>query len=201
MKFIKIKASWEDYPDRLNRIFVIREDLSLYDLGVTLCKLFKTKFEHMFLFEGDNCVYEDETRVLDSLKRAYDYKKKKALDVLLDNKKLKFIYDTGEYYCFIVKKISKQIYEYPILCDALLLEANGDGIFEDNISGLVDLMEGEIDENSLVSFGEELPEDYNFDVAFDIDYINYMLILNIPFFESWQDDGRNDIVFEEYSED
>ena len=50
MKFIKIKASWEDYPDRLNRIFVIREDLSLYDLGVTLCKLFKTKFEHMFAF-------------------------------------------------------------------------------------------------------------------------------------------------------
>lgn len=201
MKFIKIRASWDEYLDRLNRTLLIREDLSLYELGVILCKLFKTKFEHMFLFEGDNCVYEDETWVMDSLRRAYDYKEKKALDVLLDNKKLEFIYDTGEYYRFLVKKISKQIFEYPIKCDALLLEATGDGIFEDNISGLMDLMEGEIDENSLVSFGEDLPEDYNFDVSFDIDYINLMLILDIPFFESWQDDGRNDIVFEEYSED
>lgn len=201
MKFIKIRASWDEYLDRLNRTLLIREDLSLYELGVILCKLFKTKFEHMFLFEGDNCVYEDETWVMDSLRRAYDYKEKKALDVLLDNKKLEFIYDTGEYYRFLVKKISKQIFEYPIKCDALLLEATGDGIFEDNISGLLDLMEGEIDENSLVSFGEDLPEDYNFDVSFDIDYINLMLILDIPFFESWQDDGRNDIVFEEYSED
>lgn len=201
MKFIKIRASWDEYLDRLNRTLLIREDLSLYELGVILCKLFKTKFEHMFLFEGDNCVYEDETWVMDSLRRAYDYKEKKALDVLLDNKKLEFIYDTGEYYRFLVKKFSKQIFEYPIKCDALLLEATGDGIFEDNISGLMDLMEGEIDENSLVSFGEDLPEDYNFDVSFDIDYINLMLILDIPFFESWQDDGRNDIVFEEYSED
>lgn len=201
MKFIKIRASWDEYLDRLNRTLLIREDLSLYELGVILCKLFKTKFEHMFLFEGDNCVYEDETWVMDSLRRAYDYKEKKALDVLLDNKKLEFIYDTGEYYRFLVKKISKQIFEYPIKCDALLLEATGDGIFEDNISGLMDLMEGEIDENSLVSFGEDLPEDYHFDVSFDIDYINLMLILDIPFFESWQDDGRNDIVFEEYSED
>lgn len=190
MEFIKIRASWEDYPENLYRVLLINKNLTLYELGDLLCTLFKTHFEHDFMFKGDdNCVYHNKESLSSYSSiphiRAYDYKEKLAEDVLVDNKKLTFTYDLEEGYDFLVKKISKTIYEYPIDCKCLLLEAKGDGIFEGNLNGLLELMEGDISEDTFKANHENYDRaTYNFDTKFDIDYINAELIKGTNYFKS-----------------
>ena len=197
MEFIKIKVSWKDYPENLYRIILVKKDITLEELSYSLCLLLKTRFEHLSLFRCGEDIYIDE----DSAEEYewISFNNVKLIDMLDKYKQISFEYDTGEGYSFLVKRCSKYFYEYPFKTDAILVEAKGDGIFEDNISGLYSIMENEeFDENEerIGTFGEPLPKDYNFFQEFDYDYINSALIQGIPYFISWQDDGQNDVLFE-----
>ncbi len=90
-----------------------------------------------------------------------------------------------------------QTLEIPLMTDVLLFEAEGDGIFEDNIQGLRDFLNGNVSEKTLYSAGEKLSKNYSFKTIFDYDYINLMLIYDLPYFLSWEDDGLNDDIGDE----
>lgn len=147
MEFIKIKVSWKDYPENLYRIILVKKDITLEELSYSLCLLLKTRFEHLSLFRCGEDIYIDE----DSAEEYewISFNNVKITDMLDKYKQISFEYDSGEGYSFLVKRCSKYFYEYPFKTDAILVEAKGDGIFEDNISGLYSIMENEeFNENS-----------------------------------------------------
>ena len=193
MEFIKIRASWNDYPESLYRVMLVDKDITLERLAFALKILFKTQFEHLSQFKVGRTFYvpSDEMDDYDFENKVYDWEKVTLLNALEEKKFLTFAYDLGEGYEFLIKKISQKTYELPIKASVLLLEAKGDGIFEDNISCLEDYLEGKIDEDSLNSYDEDFQNDYDFDVKFDIDYINRMLIQGIKYFVSWEYDEEN----------
>ena len=200
MEFIKIKVTWEDYPENLYRIILVKKNITLEELNDVLCLLLKTRFEHLSLFRAGKTTYINEEYV--ELPNQIPYENVKLVDVLDKEKQILFDYDLGAGYRFIVKRCSKYFYEYPFKTNAILVEARGDGIFEDNMSDLYSIMENEeLDESEerTGSFGELLPKDYNFFQEFDYDYINSALIKGISYFLSWQDDGLNDdLIAEDY---
>ena len=104
MKYYKLKISWEDAKNKLYRTCYIPHDLYLGELGYLLCILFKTKFEHAFMFtDHENIDYVDDSFDNEEEIIGYKvvkYKKVKAITALKKYPKLQFIYDLGDYYCF-----------------------------------------------------------------------------------------------------
>ena len=159
MEFIKIKVTWEDYPENLYRIILVKKNITLEELNDVLCLLLKTRFEHLSLFRAGKTTYINEEYV--ELPNQIPYENVKLADVLDKEKQILFDYDLGAGYRFIVKRCSKYFYEYPFKTNAILVEARGDGIFEDNMSDLYSIMENEeFDESEerTGSFGEPLPK-------------------------------------------
>lgn len=182
MEFIKIKALWKDYPDNLYRVFLFKKDITLEEVNYYICLLIKGRLTDEVVFKGDNDTFYGSTE-FSEIHDTIPYEDIKLSDALDKFKQLTFRYDPeGDDYEFIVKRASKNIYEYPIKTDCLLVEAKGDGIIDGNISKLYDIMENEEEVNSL-GF------DYYHD--FDFDAINREIILeNIDFpFEWHKPDG------------
>lgn len=198
MKFILVTAKWKDNMIAFYRKMWVREDISLVKFGYQLTKIIKAKFSHMFFFKtmDENKYYVDELW-LNQQKNAEDYSKYSLVDILNAHQKLIYEYDSNQDYEFVIEMDKNQTLEIPLMTDVLLIEAEGDGIFEDNIQGLRDFLNGNISEKTLYSAGEKLSKNYSFKTIFDYDYINLMLIYDLPYFLSWEDDDLNDDIGDE----
>ena len=198
MKFVLVTAKWKDNMTVFYRKMWVREDISLVKFGYQLTKLIKAKFSHMFFFKtmAENKYYVDELW-LNQQKHAEDYSKFNLIDELDKYQKLIYEYDSNQDYEFVIEMDKNQTLEIPLMTDVLLFEAEWDGIFEDNILGLRDFLNENVSEKTLYSAGEKLSKNYSFKTIFDYDYVNLMLIYDLPYFLSWEDDGLNDDISDE----
>lgn len=190
MKYYKLKISWEDAKNKLYRTCYIPSDLYLGELGYLLCILFKTKFEHAFMFTDHESIdyvddsFDNEEEIIGY--KVVKYKKVKAVNAIKKYPKLQFVYDLGDYYCFDLQLNLKDYFDLPILYPIILVDAKGDGIFEDNITGLRNVvLNNSKDPNDFISFGEYLGKKYNFDCKFDYSLINMALLFGRDDFDDW----------------
>lgn len=141
MKYKKIKVRSMDAPKRFYRILYVREDLNLFQLGVTILSAFDCQFCHMFMFFDKTNTYVDKSCIDeipskfefdDEFTRDKDYEEYKISDLELGaNNTFKLCYDTGENWEFEIKiyKAEKD------LCETFfgkLIEGTGASIWEDN---------------------------------------------------------------------
>lgn len=198
MKFVLVTVKWKDNMSIFYRKMWVREDISLVKFGYQFTKLIKAKFSHMFFFKTiDEKKYYVDELWLNQQKNAEDYSKFNLLDELDKYQKIIYEYDSNQDYEFVIEADRNQNFDIPLMTDVLLIEAEGDGIFEDNIQGLRDFLNGQVSEKTLYSSGEKLSKNYSFKTIFDYDYINLMLIYDLPYFLSWEDDGLNDDISED----
>lgn len=186
MLYNKIRVDFKYGPkDRFYRILLVREDIDLFSFCVGLGVILGAEFEHCFLITIPNsdrleyvmAQFMEEMNGISQTRYLRNY----TLCVLPD--KFDFEYDTGEGWDFKCKKYKNSI-NRPFAGDFILLDGKGLGIWEDNISSLYALFDGDVDPNSSESNEEEgyyLPwnldmEKYgDFDNSLNIDEINESL--------------------------
>ena len=178
MEFMKVKALWKDYPENLYRVFLFKKDINLEEVNYYLCLLFKGRLTDEVVFECNKDTFygsNDFSETHDVI----PYEGVKLSDVLDKYKQIIFRYDIdGDDYEFIVKRASKNTYEYPFKTSCILVEAKGDGLLDGDISKLYEMMEAEEEMNSL---------GYNYYHSFDYDDINSKIILEeVDFPFTWQ---------------
>ena len=61
MKYKKIRVKSMDAPKRFYRVLYVREDLNLFQLGVTILSAFDCQFCHMFMFFDKKNTYVDRS--------------------------------------------------------------------------------------------------------------------------------------------
>lgn len=148
MKYRLIKVYSTICPDRFYRLMYVREDLNLQEAGVFILYSLGAAFEHMFLYEAKGITYVDETWLEDALDehQVQDY-----TEVTIENASynddgtLNLVYDTGEYWEFVIQKtcIEKEIDDE---IAGWCLEMAGYPIWEDHISAFSSYIEtGEAD--------------------------------------------------------
>ena len=57
MEYTRIRASFCEHKDRFYRVLLVRNDISLMELGFVLGTAFHASFEHLFLFESNDICY------------------------------------------------------------------------------------------------------------------------------------------------
>ena len=141
MHYKKIRVKSLDAPKRFYRLLYVREDLNLFQLGVTILLAFDCEFYHMFTLEDQKYVYVDKSwlndapsifDLLPSIPKNKDYEKYKISDLVLDaNNTFKICYDSGANWEFEIKiyKIEKDL---PGKAFGHLIEGAGAYIWEDN---------------------------------------------------------------------
>lgn len=127
MKYEKIEIFYKDFPRRLYRVLLVRSDLKLEELGCVLACAIGATLEHVFVFTKKDKEYVPISFMDDPLDG----------EILMDDYSLSdlgdyfnFEYDLGEGWSFGV-----EILEDLILNDermAIVLEGEGQGIWEDN---------------------------------------------------------------------
>lgn len=139
MIYKEISVALKEFKDRLNRTVLVREDVSLFELGVVLCTALGAEFEHMFLFRSGKRNFCDPAWI--DGRKEYSYYNKSIKDL---GKKFTFIYDTGDDWEFdgSVKDENIEMNSNDI---AFLIDGNGQGIWEDNKYNLMRYLDGEID--------------------------------------------------------
>lgn len=182
MRYRELKVEFEANKERLYRILYVREDLDLYTLGVAILVSLGATFEHAFYFEDRNRHFDPE--IFEDLFNDDEYMTDYHLkDLKLDSDgTFKLIYDSGDYWCFVVTVSDKptiiQSRKYAILKDA-----KGQGIWEDRITSLYNYLEGKISKTAQEdeSEGLYLPWNFNnktfgdFDKKINIDKVNKKL--------------------------
>ncbi len=169
-----IKAEYKYDKKALWRKFLVPEGISLVDLGCVLCTLFKTEFEHCFVFTKGDIQYvpavflEGYSSMFDRLMDSF------TLRDLGDS--FVFEYDTGESWDFSCKVYKKE----EKLTDnriAVLLDGKGAGIWEDNghtfreyRAGMIDpaATEDDLEEPFSMPWNLDLERIGDFDAPLDI---------------------------------
>ncbi len=140
----KVKVSCNDCPERFYRVFIVREDLNLQEVGALIIAYFQGVFEHMWVWRSKKYTYEDKTWL-------EDFPRKGNLDYALYQlgncelnaaSEITFEYDTGDGWEFTVKvdpEIEGHDFKtaYPRKSSVpwgILLEGKGECIWEDNRS-------------------------------------------------------------------
>lgn len=191
MKFIRIRVRWEDRPKDLYRVLLVREDIDLKTLDHVLRSLFKMNNGHESCFLGDRLeqVYTDPSLFSDfpTASVQSDYSQVRLLDALKANANLRFLYDLDNEYRFLINRSSAKTISLPLLTDAILLEAKGDGIFEEDREGLHAFLKGGRKAYFACHADGYLPIFYSFFPEFDLDYINLKFAIEEnPVFDSWK---------------
>ena len=172
MIYRRIRVGLCEYKKRFYRVVLVREDVSVYELGVILGTALGAEFEHMFLFKAGKETFCDPSWI-DS-DNEYSYYDKNLKDL---GTKFMFIYDTGDYWDFEVTVYEKE-YDIDSLDIAFLEDGKGQGIWEDNKYNLIRYFDGEIasDEKEDEEKGIAYPWNYeiekfsDFDTAFDMEF-------------------------------
>lgn len=176
----KIKVSCIECPKRFYRTMYIRNDLNLFQIGVTILTALQAEFEHMFLFRDKEVSYMSESWTADANSPrhpALDYTKVHLSDLKL-NAANEFMleYDTGDGWDFTIKiyKATKQFDaeedRYGIVADA-----KGDRIWEDYHYAFDEYIAGrevnEDEEGRPWNIPDDLPLSF-FDEEVSIDELN-----------------------------
>lgn len=139
MIYRKLKVSLKEAKERFYRVLLVKEDVDLETLGVILVTALGGEFEHMFLFHEGKKMYVDESWL--EMDNEEPMISKKLCDIK-DN--FIFEYDTGEGWDFDCKLYKKKE-EIESKDLAILLDGEGQGIWEDNKHTLLRYLWGELD--------------------------------------------------------
>ena len=176
MLFQKVRVSWNVFPEKLFRLFYIRQDISLDHFAVILQRLFEMGDEHLWCFKDKKHRYVTDRE----LYAAWD-ECSLLSEARFSNlpEKSVFEYDYGEGWEFEVRKYKKTI-EKDTDDNILMKEAAGAGIFEDNRYTLEAYLSGEADPNMrtddeneglYMPWNMELEKLGDFDAPADLEYL------------------------------
>ncbi len=141
MKFAKIKIAYEDYPEQFYRTFLVKSTIDLFKLSTFCAYILRSQLCHCYLFEAEDSKYVMAPFMNDRGIKTYKYLGNYNLSSLPD--KFKFSYDLGAGYDFVCEILD--IVEYDSRKTFILLDAKGQGIWEDERSTLDSLLSGDID--------------------------------------------------------
>ena len=137
MQYRKLEVYFSEEEERFNRTLMVRSDMNLEELGVVLETALGAEFEHMFMFRDRDIAYvHDAWTGMNAEKMS-----ETAFEGIDDD--FLFIYDTGEDWIFRCHK--GEIEEINSDEFAILLDGNGQGIWEDNKDTLLRYLSGELD--------------------------------------------------------
>lgn len=175
MKYFKLKITDVDYPEKFYRVVLVNPSLNLYQFNIYIEILIKTMFCHMAMFSGKGHEFIDSIWMDDQFDKSIkylDYTKVTIKEALKLCKSLQFTYDTGDDYSFNVEFIEE--FDFPLPNNIILLEASGDGIWEDNHSGLRDFIEGNLDRSEIYAWNLNIKDfdRYDFFEKINIELIN-----------------------------
>ncbi|MDY0100938.1 MAG: hypothetical protein WCZ47_03995 [Bacilli bacterium] len=141
MRYRKISVFFKEYPTRLNRVLLVREDVDLFTLGVVILVSMRAMFTHYFMFKNKKLDFIPEGFYHYFNPQKEDYMTNYHLLDLGNDFTL--IYDTGEYYEFSVSVESQPTdIQSRKLC--FFVSGKGAGIVEDDITTLTAYFAGEI---------------------------------------------------------
>ena len=143
MKYTKILIEYPDYPDKFSRTILVKGNPDLFKLATFYAYILNTELYHCYYFETEKIEYVMAPFMESRGLKWYKYLSKYNLSDLPNN--FKFIYDTGENYEFNSTILG--VVDYPSLCSFVLLDAKGQGIWEDDHHSLYALLSGKIDPN------------------------------------------------------
>lgn len=183
MYYKKIRVKSLDAPKRFYRLLYVREDLNLFQLGVTILLAFGCEFYHTFTLEDQKNMYVDKSwihdtppifNLLQSIPKNKDYEKHKISDLALDsNNTFKLYYDSGDNWEFEAR-IYKAGKDLPSKAFGHLIEGAGASIWEDNRQLFSIFIENGSDalsvEQKAFLFDMINVDVENFDDPLDIDY-------------------------------
>jgi len=186
----KIRVSSEDAPKRFYRVMYIREDLNLYEIGVTVLSVLGAEFEHMFLFKDKLNTYEDESWIEDGFGYdAKDYRKCYLSDLITrSDNSFDLLYDTGDGWYFKIKIYAKALEDKDNEFHGMfgyVKEAKGQCIWEDARYAFMMYLAGEKIKSSEKPWNLPKNKGVNyFDSDVDIDKMNERLMdLPLLFYE------------------
>ena len=158
VKYYKIRADFKySKKGRFYRTFLVREGISLQDLGEFIVEIFGGEMEHCFLYTMKGKSFEPLSWIEDwgsddGSREAYN---DKTIEDLPSS--FTFEYDTGEGWDFsckiydkmVVKEFDDEEYkdDEELIPTGFVLDGKGMGIWEDNIGSLYAYLEGEIDQD------------------------------------------------------
>jgi hypothetical protein len=153
MNYLKIRADFKyATKGRFYRVFLVKEDIGLGELGELMVDIFGGTMEHFFMYHTKEKAYIPSSWMeqWDSFGsfRNEPFKDKTIKDL---PEKFIFVYDTGDgwdFDCKIYKTIvTKEFEDDEDIPTGFVLDAKGMGIWEDNIRSLYAYLEGEIDKD------------------------------------------------------
>lgn len=178
MKYLKIKIADVEYKDTFYRTVLINPKLNLYQFSIYIELLFKAAFCHMAMFIGDNVEYIDKLwldEFASLYSKALDYTKVTIGMAFRHSPKLSFVYDTGDNYQFDLNLLEEL--DFPSRKNLIILEASGDGIWEDNHGDLCEYLDGRLANKDIYAWNLNIPDKkaYNFFAPIDVDKMNEKL--------------------------
>ncbi len=140
MEYTRIRASFCEHKDRFYRVLLVRNDISLMELGFVLGTAFHASFEHLFLFESnDICYVPKEFMTFPSTSyRGMDAYCMKDLE-----SPFRYVYDAGDNWDFEVR-ILPDPEEIDSNDLAFLVDGRGQGIWEDRSVTVRALLDGKV---------------------------------------------------------
>lgn len=137
MKYIKLKIELEEFPDRLYRILLVKENICLRELAVSILHSFHAAFEHSFIFVSGNKKY---------VPMSFYYYEQEEDELLVNEYNINDLennftltYDLGCEYYFKCTKLD--IVDMPSKIIAMIDEGRGAGIFENEKYNLIQYLE------------------------------------------------------------
>ncbi len=143
-RYQKVKVSCKDCPERFYRVFSVREDLNLQQIGALIIAYFQGAFEHMWQWRSNSHRYIDKTWLEDFHRKGdVDYELfKLSTSELNAASEINYEYDTGDGWEFTVK-VFPEVEERDFTTATprkdsvpwgILSEGRGECLWEDNRS-------------------------------------------------------------------
>lgn len=127
MNYLELTLCWDKAPQKLNRTLLVRSDLDIYTIAVAILTTLRAGFAHPFYFVNGDDVIE------------LTKEKTKRLPVDKLGQTFNLVYKTKEAYTFNVS-LNRELISLSSRRYAFLKEANGIGLFEENIESLLSLV-------------------------------------------------------------
>lgn len=183
MEYWILDFKYSDYPELLNRKIAVRPCTKLFDLNLYLLISLKSAIYHLSEFENENAIFAYKYSIDENMyilkKKVFDFEKKTLRDLFKNiNETISFIYDFGANYEFKINFI--KTCEFPFKRHFILLDAKGDGIFEDDKSNLNSFLSGELPKSEIYAWNLKIKdlEKYDYFKKIDVETFNENLPLD-----------------------
>ena len=198
MKYTKIVIEYDEFPSKFNRTILVKGNPDLFKLASFFAYVLNTQFCHCYYFETESTEFVMSPFMEE---RGFKYSKYLANYNLSDlPNKFTFAYDTGSNYKFNCTIISKV--DYDSKKGFVLLEANGQGVWEDNHRALHALLSNKIGPNYKEDDTYYLPWNFqnetfgDFFKPIDVDKINETLCSNFSRVLSQLRQGEDEYIMQ-----